>query len=433
MEASVLKLGHLIAVAAVSVAVNARASGDFISGADFSLLTYFETNGIAYKDNGQTEDGLVILKNHGLTCVRLRLFTSSAAQAQANPYNYINNLDYAVPLAVRAKAAGLEVMLDFHYSDTWADPSHQSKPAAWSGLTFTQLVQQMRDYNSNCIATFKAAGAMPEYVQVGNEITGGMLWPDGQVPGGNAAVQWSQLGQLMNAAIQGIDDAAGDTPPKIIVHIDRGGDWSATKWFFDNLQQQNVPFDILGESYYPFWHGPLSSLSNCLNNAAARYGKPVIVAETDFPWIYSTNLVGFPATTNGQVQFVAALAQIVKGIPGGLGQGIVWWGTEYQLPNANQAGFGTRSFFGSDGNVLPVADAFGQLVAPLQLRAALDGGSLVVSWPLSGAGMSLMSSTDLSALPWSPVTNTVQNTGAVFNVALPWSADRSRFYRLESN
>lgn len=194
-------------------------------------------------------DGLAILKDHGLSCVRLRLLTSSAAQAQADPYNYINNLDYTLPLAQRVKNAGLQLMLDFHYSDTWADPGQQAKPAAWAGLTFAQLTQQLRQYNSNCIAAFKAAGAMPDYVQVGNEIIGGLLWPDGQVGGAyDTPAQWSKLAHLLTNAITGIKDAAGSQMPRIVVHIDRGGDWQGTQWFFDHLLQQQVQFDIIGES-----------------------------------------------------------------------------------------------------------------------------------------------------------------------------------------
>jgi arabinogalactan endo-1,4-beta-galactosidase len=247
-------------------------------------------------------------------------------------------------------------------------------------------------------------------------------------------VQWSQLAQLMNAAIQGIQDAAGTNMPKIIVHIDRGGDWNGTKYFFDNLKSQNVPFDIIGESYYPFWHGPLSSLNNCLTNAVKRYNKPIVIAETDFPWANSTNIYGIPASTNGQVQYVTALAQIVKALPGGMGMGVFWWGTEYQpVSGANQAGFGNRSFFDGGGNVLPVADAFGDLVAPLVLSPGLSGNNLIITWPLSGAGMSLMTTTNLTPpAAWLPVTNTVQSTGTVFNVTLP-IGDNSRFYRLQSN
>jgi len=161
----------------------AWADDSFLAGADFSDLAFFESVGVTYKDGGQVRDGIQILRNHGINCVRLRLFTSSAAQADSDPYDYINNMTYTVPMAVRVKNAGLRFLLDFHYSDTWADPGHQATPAAWTNLNFTQLVQQMRAYNSNAIATFAAGGAMPDYVQVGNEITSGMLWPLGYVSG----------------------------------------------------------------------------------------------------------------------------------------------------------------------------------------------------------------------------------------------------------
>ena len=412
---------------------------DFIAGADISLLKFFEDRSVTYRAGGQVQDALAILKQRGINCIRLRLFTSSAAQAQADPYNFINNLDYTVPLAVRVKNAGLKFMLDFHYSDTWADPAHQTMPAAWTNLNYSQLVQQVRDYSSNCIAVFKAAGAMPDYVQVGNEITGGMLWTLGAVPGSNPATQWSQLAQLLSSAIQGVQDAAGTNMPKTIIHIDRGGDWSTTKWFFDNLiQNQHVQFDIIGESYYSVWHGSLDDLANCLTNAALRYGKPVIVAETAFPWTnsyWTTNIIGLSGTTNGQAQYVVQLTQTVKSVPNQLGAGIVWWGTEYQkVKNVNTAGFNTASFFDAQGNVLPAADLLGQTAAPLLLNASHAGSTLNVHWPLSGAGMALTTTTSVSPdSVWVQVTNPVQFTGSVYRTSVPVRSDGNRFYRLQSN
>ena len=412
------------------------AAGDFVAGGDFSHLGFFESRGVVYRDAGQPQDGLAILKRQGLTCVRLRLFTSSAAQAQADPYNYTNNLDYTLPLALRVKNAGLQFMLDFHYSDSWADPGQQTKPAAWTNLTFTQLAAQMRQYSSNCIAAFKAAGATPDYVQVGNEIIGGLLWPDGRVGGAfDTPAQWSKLGQLLTNAITGIREAAGPKAPKIVIHIDRGGDWGGTEWFFDHLLQQQIPFDIIGESYYPFWHGSLDNLRTCLTNAAARYGKPLMVTETAFPYAYSTNIYGIPATTNGQVQYVVALAQALMCVPGGRVIGAFWWGAEYQpLPGVNLGGFENRSFFGSGGDVLPVAEAFGRLAAPLRLSASSTGSGLTLQWPLRGAGSALM--TTMHVAPpavWQPVTNAVQNTGTMFNLTLPRDPAPARFYRLQSN
>jgi arabinogalactan endo-1,4-beta-galactosidase len=330
-------------------------------------------------------------------------------------------------------------MIDFHYSDTWADPGHQAIPSAWTNLTFAQLVPQMRSYSSNAIASFNAAGAMPDFVQVGNEITSGMLWPDGEVGSSyNTPTQWSQLGQLMSAAIQGIRDAAGSQMPKIVVHIDRGGDWSTTQWFFDNLVSQGVQFDIIGESYYPFWHGPLSALANCLTNVAKRYDKPVFVAETAFPWTnsyWTTNIVGLAPSPTGQVQYAVSLAQIVKSVPSRMGAGVFYWGSEYQRVNGvNEAGFNTASFFDAGGNFLPGGNSFAQMAAPLWLTAALSGTNLQLDWPLSGAGTSLMTTTGLASTTlWLPVTNTVQNTSGVFNVSLPMDPTAHHLYRLRGN
>jgi arabinogalactan endo-1,4-beta-galactosidase len=437
-----LKLSVLFVITFVFFGGSARANTNFLAAADFSDLAFFESKGITYKDGGQVEDGIQILKNHGINCIRLRLWTSSQAQAISNPYNYINNTAYTVPLAVRVKNAGLFFSLDFHYSDTWADPGHQAIPDAWTNLNFTQLVQQMRTYNSNTIAAFAAAGAIPDYVQIGNEITSGMLWPYGKVSG-SYNTSWSQLGQLMKAAVQGIQDATGATGakmPKIIVHIDRGGDWATTEWFFDNLNYQEVPYDIIGESYYPFFQGSPTNLNICLTNAAARYGKPIIVAEDAFPWTntcpssWLSQLYGYPPTQAGQVGFVAAVAQIVEGVPNQLGAGFFYWGAEYQAANGvNEAGYNTSSFFDQNGNVLPVAGAVGGIGAPMVISTSLVGSNLQLQWPFSGAASELMTATSLAPLAaWSLVTNPIQITGTVFTVTLPVT-NNSYFYRLQSN
>jgi arabinogalactan endo-1,4-beta-galactosidase len=369
---------------------SASQNTNFLAAVDFSHLAFFESKGITYKDGGQVQDGIQILKNHGINCVRLRLFTNTnqpgGASAQFN-YDHINNTAYTVPLAVRVKNAGLLFCLDFHYSDTWADPGHQLTPAAWFNLNFAQIVQQMRTYNSNTIAAFAAAGAMPDYVQIGNEITQGMLFTNsaGAIIGkvsGSFNTSWSQLGQLMKAAVQGIQDASGAhgyPVPKIIVHIDRGGDWTTTQWFFENLNYQGVPYDIIGESYYPFFQGSPANLNICLSNAAVEFGKPIVVAEDAFPfagnfptfWTNNNNgygLYGYPPTPAGQASFVAAVGQIIRNVPNNLGYGFFYWGTEYQAVNGvNEAGFNTASFFDQNGNLLAVANTVGGMGAPFIL------------------------------------------------------------------
>lgn len=433
------KLAILIFTVAIFVTA-AQGQTNFLAAADFSDLAFFESRGVTYKDAGVVTDGIQILKNHGINCVRLRLWTSSATQAAADPYNYGNNLAYTVPLAVRVKNAGLLFSLDFHYSDTWADPGHQAIPEAWTNLNFAQLVAQMRTYNSNTIASFATAGAMPDFVQVGNEITSGMLFPYGQVSG-TGGTPWSQLAQLMNSAIQGIHDAVnalGASMPKIIVHIDRGGDWATTEWFFDNLNAQGVPFDIIGESYYPFFHGPLTNLNTCLSNAAVRYSKPIIVAEDAFPWTntmtsWTNSLYGFAPTVSGQISFLAALAKVVKSVPKHLGAGVFYWGAEYQASTGvNEAGFNTSSFFDTQGNLLPDADAIAGMGAPLVITPSLAGKSLQLKWPFSGAASQLMAATNLgAAAQWTSVPNAISVTGTVFGVTLPVS-NNFGVYRLQS-
>jgi len=416
--------------------ISAQAQTNFLAATDFSDLAFFESRSVVYKDAGQPEDALQILKKHGFNCIRLRLWTSSADQAAADPYNFGNNLDYTVPLAVRVKNAGLQFSLDFHYSDTWADPGKQATPSAWANLNFAQLVAQMRSYNSNTIATFAAAGAMPDFVQVGNEITGGMLWPSGKISGSSG---WPNLAQLMKSAVQGIQDAVnalGVKMPKIIVHIDRGGDWPTTKLFFDNLNAQGVPYDIIGESYYPFFHGPLTNLNTCLSNAAVRYGKPVIVAESAFPWTnsvrsWTNKLYGFAPTVDGQVSFLAALARIVKSVPNHLCTGVFYWGAEYQLVSGvNEAGFNTTALFDSHGNLLPAADALAGMAAPLVIHPSISGSNLQLEWPFSGAASELETS-PTPAGNWFSLPNTASITGTMFSLTLPLSND-SVFYRLQS-
>jgi arabinogalactan endo-1,4-beta-galactosidase len=409
-------------------------AAEFIAGADFSHLGFFEDRGIVYKEGGGSQDALAILKRGGLNCVRLRLFTSSAEQARADAYNYTNNLEYTLPLAARVKRAGLELMLDFHYSDSWADPGKQNKPAAWAGLNFAGLEQRMYDYNSNTIAAFSAVGLCRSMCRWGTRSSAACFGRKGASEAVlTPPAQWTNFTRLVKAAIRGIKDAAGTNAPKIIIHIDRGGDWGGTQWFFDNLLQRQVEFDIIGESYYPWWHGSLTALRTCLNNAANKYGKPLVVIETAFPWTNSTNIVGIPASPEGQTQFVTELAKIVKGVPNGRGVGICWWGAEYvRLQGAALAGFDRRSFFDFEGNALPVVKAVGQLAAPVRMRADFRDNALTLQWPLSGAALSLAASTNLTLPSWARVTNTVQSTGAVFSVMLRTDENaREQFYRLQ--
>jgi arabinogalactan endo-1,4-beta-galactosidase len=286
-------------------------------------------------------------------------------------------------------------MLDFHYSDWWADPQKQNKPAAWAKLDFDALTKQVETYTAHVIKTLKEAGATPDFVQIGNEITGGTLWPDAQVKvplstvkvfSGDVTVitppepyndvkQWNHLIRVLEAAGEGVRSVT--TPAdhvRIIVHIDCGGDWPVTKWYFDHLAKAGVDYDIIGQSYYPNWHGTLENVRDNLRNTIERYHKDVMIVETAYPSrnvqlseAATKNMV-WPMTPEGQKQFLADLIRTVKEAPEGRGIGVNYWHPEATyIPNATGRGGGSdaNSLFDAKGNPLPAMNVLGlQPMAP---------------------------------------------------------------------
>ncbi len=350
-----------------SISVHAAENEPFIAGADFSHVAWLESIGKTYKSDGVPADPFDILKKRGINYIRLRLFTGDEEKGGTDPYNRINVLNYNLPLARRIKKAGLKLLLDFHYSDSWADPGKQFKPEAWKDLPFDELKRKLFEYNRDVIRAFKEIGALPDMVQIGNEITPGMLWPDGR---NDTEEGWDRLAELIKTSVAGVRDAAGDAEmPKIMIHIDRGGHWETSRWFFDNLVKRDVPFDVIGQSYYPFWHGTPDDLQACLDGCAERYKKPVVICETAFPWRTThwdgkpvEPIVGIAAGEAGQVEFVERLGTILTKVPEGRGSGLFWWAAEFlPVEGVNMADFESRSFFDHDGNVLPVVQAVGKL------------------------------------------------------------------------
>jgi arabinogalactan endo-1,4-beta-galactosidase len=318
-------------------------SSEYAVGADVSFLKAAEDSGKVFKDNGQAKPALEILKDHGYNWVRLRVFNA--------PKELPNNLQYTIALAQSAKAMGFHFLLDFHYSDTWADPGKQFIPVAWQGMTHAQLVQAVFEYTRDTITSMRTAGVLPDMVQVGNEITNGMLWPDGKLPD-----NWDNFADLIQAGIAGVRAGSGDQPmPRIMIHIDRGGDIIRTKQFFDKLNSYHVPYDVIGQSYYPWWHGSLNDLRANLVFMAREYKKQIIVVEAAYsssPANYTKKLGPFPETPDGQAQFLDELNRVVQETPDGLGAGIFWWEPAVAGP------LGSRGFFDADGNALPVIRVF---------------------------------------------------------------------------
>ena len=325
---------------AATVSVHAQ---DYAVGADVSFLAQAEKSGVVFKDNGTPKPGLQILKDHGYNWIRLRLFHT--------PTQLPNNLDYTIALAKDAKKLGFKFLLDYHYADDWADPGKQPTPGAWKGKNHKELVQAVFDYTRDTIAAFRDAGVVPDMVQIGNEVINGMLWPDGHLP-----ENWDNFAQLVCAGINGVDAGRGNNPrPKIMIHIDRGADLKRTKDFFDKLNSYNIPYDVIGQSYYPWWHGSLNELRQNLEFMAREYQKDIIVVEAAYNWKpgnYVNQPAPFPETPEGQREFLDELNRVVMQTPNGRGKGVFWWEPAVRGPLT------IRGFFDDQYNALPVITVF---------------------------------------------------------------------------
>ena len=362
-----------VGVLLVCVAVGVSACGEsrppkavpaakpFYLGGDISMLARIEALGGTYKEQGKTKDCIAILRAHGCNCFRLRLFVNP------NGVNaVVNDLPYTLKLAKRIKAAGGSLLLDIHYSDTWADPGKQIKPAAWAKLSFEQLERQVETYTRDVIAKFKQAGVLPEMVQIGNEINPGMLWPEGKLAGKDAkAKSWSQFTRLLKAGIRGARAPLAKTDGmKIMIHIAAGGNKQRTKFFFTNLIAHNVPFDIIGQSYYPWWHGTLADLKANLKYMAETFKKDILVVETAYPYRgkpggKAVKNFDWPITPQGQKMFLNDVIRAVREAPNQRGIGVIWWYPEsVPVKGLRMWADGSRALFDCEGNVLESAEAF---------------------------------------------------------------------------
>ncbi len=312
-------------------------------GADVSFLPQAEAEGTVFRDNGKAGPGLEILRAHGYGWVRLRIFN--------DPKTLPNNLAYTLAEAKKAKALGMGFLLDFHYSDDWADPAHESTPVAWQKLKHKQLVDAVYEFTRDAVKQFRDAGVPPDMVQVGNEITSGMLWPDGKLPD-----NWDNFTDLLKAGVRGTYDASDPAhKPRIMIHIDQGGNKTTTEWFFSHVIAAHVPFDVIGQSYYPWWQGSLVDLKDNLDFMAHQYKRPIILVETAYSWRpdnYLKKPAPYPETPEGQRAFLEALVPVLLATPDGLGRGIFWWEPAVRGPLAR------RGLFDDDGKALPALNVF---------------------------------------------------------------------------
>lgn len=320
------------------------AAADYAVGADLSFLKQAEDRGVVFCDGTNARPALRIFKDHGFNWVRLRLFHS--------PTNLPNNLEYTLAAAKAAHEQGFKFLLDFHYSDTWADPAKQHPPAAWRGKSHVELVQAVHDYTRETIESFGRAGMIPDLVQIGNEVSAGMLWPDGKLP-----EQWDNFAELLKAGLQGVRDGCGtNAPPRLMIHLDRGGSRARTKYFFDQLLSRGVNFDVIGQSYYPWWHGSLLDLRDNLDFMARTYQKDIMLVEVAYCWRptqYQNRPGPFPESPEGQRQFLEEVNRLVLGAPDHRGAGVFWW-----EPAVEPGRLRSRGLFDDSGMALPAMEVF---------------------------------------------------------------------------
>ena len=273
-------------------------------GADISFLPQIE-NGAGRFFGGAGKcfeaerevDAIELLKDHGFNYIRLRIFVRPENEKGYAPGQGFCGLDSTLSMARRVKAAGLGLLLDFHYSDYWADPQQQNKPLAWADLDYETLKDSVRSYTVAVLRAMERQGTLPDMVQIGNEINHGILWPDGHI--GNP----DGLAGLLQAGVAGTEAVAPGMP--VMMHLALGGQNDEARFWLDNLIARGVTFDIIGISYYPRWHGTLEDLYANLHDLIDRYHKPVNVVE------YS--------------DFKQEVHDIVFGLPGDLGKGTAIW------------------------------------------------------------------------------------------------------------
>jgi arabinogalactan endo-1,4-beta-galactosidase len=305
-----------------------------VRGGDVSSLDRGEQDGgVYYTSSGTEENALQILKNAGMNYVRLRVWV--------NPTDGFDNETELLAMAKQAYTTyGLPILLDLHYSDTWADPGHQTVPAAWSSDSLSALETQVYNYSKQIVADMVSQGTPPSMVQVGNEINAGMLWPDGSTS------SWSQLAALLKEGVAGVK--AADSSAKIMLHLSSSDNLATLETWYTNAVNDGVSFDVIGLSYYDYWHGRLDVLQTDLNGLAAKYNKQVAVDETSYPWTLTSGDSttpsfdtsseldpGYAASEYGQMSNFRDVLSVVQAVPNGLGLGAFYWEPTWTVVSGN--------------------------------------------------------------------------------------------------
>lgn len=364
--------------------VPAKRHMKFVKGMDLSTLLELERCGAKYYDNGEERDLLAIMKSYDVDTIRIRLWNDPWSETGESYGAGENDLKTSLEIAKRVTAAGFGVLLNFHYSDFWADPGKQIKPKAWADYGVKELEQAVYDYTLESMQTFLDAGINITMVQVGNELSNGLLWPEGKVP------NYDNIATFVNAGIRAVRKADAAIP--VMIHLDNGGNNALYREWFDNFTKRGEDFEIIGLSYYPFWHGSLQMLNDNMNDIAERYGKDLVIAEVSMGYTmegyknyeklsdeerkgYATRpalveKIEYPMTKQGQYDFMEDFLNRISHIKGGKGKGFFYWepawipvpgsgwATPASLKYMNDPGpcgneWANQALFDYDGNALP--------------------------------------------------------------------------------
>jgi arabinogalactan endo-1,4-beta-galactosidase len=339
-----------------------------VLGADVSSLAKSEDLGGVYREaDGRRRSALDILERHGANHVRLRVWV--------DPADGHHDQAEVREVARRAHRQNLDVLVDLHYSDTWADPGHQTKPAAWASFTTEELRQAVYQHTYDVCRAVSIHGRGPSMIQIGNELNAGMLWPDGHT---FDPPNWDNLASFLRAGYDAVKACSPST--KVALHLANGGDNGLYTWWFDNITQRGVSFDVIAASFYGYWHGGLGDLQANLAAVSARYGKDVMVAETAYPFTLGfednqTNIIGlpeqlvpgYPATPEGQARYFRDVMSILRALPDGRGLGVFYWDATWTAvpgngwdPTDPTSGntWENQALFDFDDRALPAMDEY---------------------------------------------------------------------------
>ncbi len=342
---------HLLLLAALllSATLPSSAAKRWLGG-DISMLTALQADGARYRDMaGRDVDPLVYFKQMGWNMMRVRLFVDPKnAPAEHHSQGVVQDLPFVVDLCQKIKRAGFKIMLDFHYSDTWADPAKQFMPKRWEKTPVEQLPDSVYAYTAHCLNALKQAGAEPDMVQVGNEITFGMMWPAARVEPLKDD-NWDTLNTLLRAGCKACRDVCPKA--KIIIHTEKAGVWEMTEAYYTRLKNANLDYDIIGLSYYPMWHNTIEYLGQTLNKLADRFpSKPVMIVEAAYYYLHNGTAGADedfsrcpPGTVEGQRQFTADLVAELRRHKNVTG--LFWWYPEENAFGTGQRGGLNRGLF----------------------------------------------------------------------------------------